>query len=191
MTGSDNPLESLRRLRAERMADDIRSQHADPVAGVRNAAFLSHERYRDQNTRADRVGAHPDIVRFEKAMRKAMAKIYVPVFAHNMVRDAAHQNALYVQGVSLAKAGESPHNYGLAVDIIHSTKAWDMTREQWEIFGHVGKEVAKRQGLAIVWGGDWARFWDPAHWEMEQWRTRKNWKLEMAGKELELRLAEL
>lgn len=170
---------TLDRLRSQRLADDVSAQEADPLAGIRNSAFMLTERYRDQNGRADRDGAHPEIVAFEKAMRKAMAKIYVPVFAHNMVRDAAHQNALYVQGVTKAKAGQSPHNYGLAVDIVHSTKAWDMTPEQWAIFGHVGKELALRHGIPIIWGGDWTSFPDPAHWEIANWKSLKNWKAEI------------
>lgn len=179
----------MERLRAEKLADNVSAQQADPLAGIRNSSFIGGERYRDQQIRANRSGAHPDIIRFEAAFIRALARVYVPAFAHNMVRDDAHQNALYVQGVSRAKAGKSPHNYGLAVDVVHSTKAWDMTKEQWAVFGHVGKEVAKRLIIPIIWGGDWVSFWDPAHWELDKWKTLKNWQAEANAKELAERKA--
>lgn len=187
MTGTDNPATTLTRMRSQMQAERHNAQEADPLSGVRNSAFFETQRWKDQQWRALRDGAHPDLIVFEAAFHRAMRKLNIPTFAHNMVRDDAHQNALYVQGVTKSKAGKSPHNYGLAVDIVHSTKAWDLTPEQWAVFGHVGKEVAKRLAIPIIWGGDW-KFFDPAHWELENWRTLKNWKLEAAGKELQLRL---
>lgn len=102
----------------------------------------------------------------------------IPVFAHSVVRTRDEQTALYVQGVSKAKAGESMHNYGHAIDIIHSTQGWKLSKHQWLLLGHIGKEVAKRIGVKIRWGGDWdmdgipvlddptESFWDAAHWEL-------------------------
>lgn len=139
------------------------------IEGLRAPQFLKGEKYQEQQWRAVRNGGHPDIIEFEKRLVVRLAKLGIPAFAHNMVRDAAHQNALYVQGVSKSKAGQSPHNYGMAVDVIHSLKAWDMTHDEWNIFGHVGREVAVQQGVKLTWGGDW-RFYDPAHWELAGWR---------------------
>lgn len=74
------------------------------------------------------------------------------------------------QGHSKAKAGQSAHNYGLAIDLIHGIFGWDIPRESWELIGHIGKEVATQNGLKLVWGGDWKTLWDPAHWEVAGWR---------------------
>jgi len=93
----------------------------------------------------------------------------VPMYAHSVVRTASEQNALYVRGVTKAKAGESPHNCGCAVDLIHGRKAWDLGEKSWEVIGHIGKEIALQAGLKIEWGGDW-KFYDPAHWELAEWR---------------------
>lgn len=142
------------------------------IEGLRAPQFLQGEKYQEQQWRADRKGVHPDIIEFEKRLIVRLAKLGIPAFAHNMMRDAAYQNALYVKGVSRAKAGQSPHGYGMAADIIHSTKAWDMTKDEWAIFGHVGAECATQAGIPIVWGGTWKRFNDPAHWELEGWRKR-------------------
>nr|WP_316650746.1 M15 family metallopeptidase [uncultured Gellertiella sp.] len=98
-----------------------------------------------------------------------MRTIGVPLFAHTICRSVADQNEAYIRGRSKARAGQSPHNYGLAVDIIHGIKAWDLTRKQWDILGHVGAEVAAAQGVKLEWGGNW-QFWDPAHWELANWR---------------------
>lgn len=134
-----------------------------------NEKFIAGTRYRDQQARADRRGAHPDIIAFERAFVRRMKKLGVPVFAHNMVRNHAQQGRLFVQGVSKARPGESPHNHGKAVDIVHGIRAWEIPRPCWDLFGHIGHEVAKQLGVKVQWGGTW-KFYDPAHWELEDWR---------------------
>jgi hypothetical protein len=96
----------------------------------------------------------------------------IPMFGHNMVRTSAQQTELFVKGVSKAKAGKSPHNYGCAVDIVHSRKAWNLTKKEWGLIGHIGKDIAARNNIKIVWGGDW-NFYDPAHWELKDWKAMK------------------
>lgn len=139
--------------------------------------FLKGEKYQEQQWRAVRKGADARIIIFADKLISRMAKLGVPMFAHNMVRTWDEQDALKAQGVSNASGGQSPHNFGLAVDIVHSIKAWDLTRESWDDIGHIGKEVAKQNGVPIVWGGDWSRPWDPAHWELKNWRSRASEKL--------------
>lgn len=150
------------------------------LRGMRDRAFCLSERYKAQQTRVPRAGSHPDIVEFERRLVARCRKIGVPLFAHCFLRSAAEQNKLFAAGTTKARAWESPHNYGLAVDIIHGTKAWDLTRKQWEIVGHMGKEVAAQLGLKVVWGGDW-KFYDPAHWELANWRDiGSTWKEPLA-----------
>ena len=133
--------------------------------------FLLRPEYADQQLRALRKGAHPALVEFERRFIRRMAKKYgVPMFAHNMVRSSAEQAALYVQGVSNARAGESPHNFGCAVDVVHGVKAWGLARESWAMIGHIGEELARQMGLKLVWGGHWHDPYDPAHWELADWR---------------------
>lgn len=136
---------------------------------MKDASFCLSERYKAQQNRVPRAGAHPDIVEFERRLVARFRKLGVPLFAHCFVRSDAEQSALFQRGLTKARAGESPHNYGLAVDIVHGTKAWDLSHKQWEVVGHVGKEVAAQLGVKVEWGGDW-RFYDPAHWEIANWR---------------------
>jgi hypothetical protein len=86
-----------------------------------------------------------------------------------MIRGKAYQEKLVAQGRSKAKFGKSPHNLGCAVDIVHSLYHWEIDKLCWDIVGHIGKQVAKRVGVDVVWGGDW-RFYDPAHWELRYWK---------------------
>lgn len=85
------------------------------------------------------------------------------------VRTHDEQDRLYAKGVTKAKGGESPHNYGCAVDQVHYSRYWDLTKKEWAVIGLIGKEVARRRNIKIVWGGDWG-FYDPAHWELRDWR---------------------
>lgn len=147
------------------------------LQGMANAQFLLSRNYQEQQWRADRKGAHPNILIFEKLFIRRMQNVTVPVFAHNMIRDLGHQQRLFDEGVSKAKPGQSPHQYGCAVDIVHGTKAWKLTDEQWLLMGHIGHELAGQLGIKLVWGGNDGpgdKFaWDPAHWQLANWRDVK------------------
>lgn len=142
---------------------------SEAFQNLQDKNFLKGDRYQEQQLRADRVGVDQEILEFERRFIAKMAKMGIPVFAHEAMRSEARQQMLYVTGKSKAKAGEGAHPHGFAIDLIHSTKGWDLTKEQWGIFGHVGKEIAIQYGLNLQWGGDW-NFYDPAHWESRDWK---------------------
>lgn len=93
------------------------------------------------------------------------------------LRSWAEQNELYAQGrtkpgskVTNAKAGQSIHNYGLAVDIVliidGKTASWD-TNTDWD-----GDKQADWMEVVLAfkkagwsWGGDWRTFKDMPHFE--------------------------
>lgn len=143
-----------------------------------NRQFLASVRYSEQQLRADRPRCHPELILWEKAFIKRLKAMGVPAFCHCAYRSDEAQQQMLDAGTSRAGPGQSPHNYGLAVDIIHGTLAWELRRKAWDIVGHVGKEVAHQRGLKLEWGGDWA-FYDPAHWQMAGWKELKDpasWK---------------
>ena len=95
-------------------------------------------------------------------------------FTHTL-RTFAEQEAIYAQGrttkgpiVSMARAGLSPHNYGLAIDIVlidNKKAVWDTKKD----FDGDGKAdwmevvtIFKQYGWE--WGGDW-KFVDPPHFQ--------------------------
>jgi hypothetical protein len=159
--------------RGDPPADDtvpgLGGTYAAELRGIVDHAFCFSEKYGEQQMRADRFKAQPDVLEFERKLIKRCRKLGIPLFAHCVNRSAEEQTRLYVKGVTKANAGESPHNYGCAVDLVHGTKAWGLTRKQWEVIGHLGKELAIQNGLKVTWGGDWS-FYDPAHWELTNWR---------------------
>jgi hypothetical protein len=143
------------------------------LAAIANRQFCQGVKYSEQQMRADRDGAHPEIIEFGRLLVKRMRRLDVPMFESTMWRTMDDQQAAYVMGHSSAKPGQSAHNYGCAVDVIHGVKGWDLTRQEWSIIGHVGKELAAQRGFKLTWGGDWKRPWDPAHWELTEWRSNK------------------
>lgn len=144
--------------------------------------LLNSRRYEEQQNRAVRKGAHPKILLFERLFIRRLARMGIPFFAHNMVRTHAEQEDLFNRKVSQRRGGESPHNWGCAVDIVHCRYAWNISSAEWRLIGHIGREVAQANGLHMRWGGDWdgdgkpvlddedENFWDPAHWELFDWQ---------------------
>lgn len=113
-------------------------------------------------------------------------------FSHTL-RTFAEQDAIYAQGrttkgpiVSMAKAGLSPHNYGLAIDIVlidGRNAIWDVKKD----FDGDGKAdwmevvtIFKQYGW--TWGGDW-KFRDAPHFEKTfGYSTRSLLSMYNAGK---------
>lgn len=172
------PGDVKRFLDPETLSPDERSLR-ESLSGIVDRQFCLGVRYGEQQMRADRREAHPDIVEFGRLLVKRMRRLDVPMFEVTMWRDRDDQDAAYVKGRSNARFGQSAHNFGCAVDVIHGTKGWDLSRQQWAIIGHVGKELAAQRGLKLTWGGDWEKLWDPAHWELSTWRGRLSIKSEL------------
>lgn len=135
---------------------------------LRDRPFLRNPKYGEQQWRATRTGAHIGVVLFERKFVRRCKKLGIPMFCHNMVRSEAEQNELVVKGVS--RTTDSAHEYGMACDIVHGIRAWNLTDLEWTLLGHIGSEVAMQNGLPIAWGGEWEKFPDPAHWEIKDWR---------------------
>lgn len=88
-------------------------------------------------------------------------------------RSYEEQNALYAQGrttagkiVTNAKAGESSHNFGTAVDVIPIVNgAPDWNTNLWPQIAAIGRAAG------FSWGGDWKSFKDYPHFEMNFGKT--------------------
>lgn len=150
----------------------IPMKYDEALRFMTNKPFLATTRFRGQQWRADRKDAHPDILEFERRFIRRLTKLGVPMFAHCVNRSNAEQRRLRLQGNSKAGPGESPHNYGCAVDLVHGTKAWELPKPCWDLIGHLGKEIALQAGISVQWGGEW-KFYDPAHWELTRWREER------------------
>lgn len=141
------------------------------LEAIQDLPFLASERHGTQHHRANRKGASKDILEFERVFLRRMAKVGVPMFAHCVIRTPDEQARVFVQGHSNAKPGQSPHQYGFAVDLVHGVHAWNIPRRSWDLVGHIGKEAAAAAGIDIRWGGDFTKLYDPAHWELTGWRS--------------------
>lgn len=151
------------------------SVNSADVRSLIDLQLVKSNYYKDQILRADRTDAHPDIVRFYNRLRVELERRGIPFYAHQFYRGKAEQDRLKAAGRSKAAWGSSPHNYGLAVDMVHALYHWDLTKAQWALIGTIGKEVARKLDLKVTWGGDW-NFYDPAHWQLTNWKNLKGWK---------------
>nr|WP_234397025.1 M15 family metallopeptidase [Bacillus massiliglaciei] len=114
----------------------------------------------------------------DELIKKAKDK-GIQVIITDGYRSREEQTKIYNKGreapgeiVTYAKAGESLHNFGLAIDFALLNKEgnpiWDTDydgnnngRADWDEV----VEIAK--GLGFEWGGDWVRFKDYPHLQMD------------------------
>ncbi|WP_111732835.1 M15 family metallopeptidase [Roseovarius amoyensis] len=138
-----------------------------------NFPYLKTRDYRHKKEKTDRTGVHPWVIEFFLSLQKEFERRGYPMFAFEFYRSDERQQALYVKGVTKARGAQSAHNWGCAVDIVHCERFWDLTPKEWGVIGAIGKEVARKRNLQVVWGGDWD-FYDPAHWQLAHWRDVRN-----------------
>lgn len=104
------------------------------------------------------------------AIARAKMLVGCDVLVTCTYRDEEAQDALYAEGrtapgriVTNAKAGESYHNWQLAVDIVplrNGKPVWDANDPVWAKVA----EIFKQQGFE--WGGDWVHFRELPHFQM-------------------------
>ena len=113
----------------------------------------------------------PLVKRKADKLVKEMELFGFPIRITEGYRSLERQNELYAQGrtkpgaiVTKAKAGESLHNYGVAIDVVFRKQGYDATPDQWLAMASVA------EGQGFEWGGSqvWvsAGFQDKPHLEM-------------------------
>ncbi len=122
----------------------------------------------DPRRELDRV--HPELARRINLMAQALARRGIQIRVTSGLRTFAEQDVLYEQGrtrpgniVTKARAGQSNHNYGLAVDVVplvNGRPNWNAPGEVWQAIGEEGR------GAGLSWGGDWRGFVDLPHFEL-------------------------
>lgn len=109
-------------------------------------------------------GVHPDLV---KVVERAIEITTVDFTVLEGLRDPARQKTLMESGAS--QTLNSRHITGHAVDL----GAWvdNQVDWSWHLYHKIAaamKEAAKELNVAIVWGGDWSRFKDGPHYELDR-----------------------
>lgn len=140
------------------------------LRGMMDREYLASQNWQTQQMRPNRRGAHPDIVEFSRCYIKGVAKLGIPLYPHNMVRTPEQQRQLWLDGFSKNDGSKWYPHRAFAVDVVHSTRHWNLSDADWELLVHVGNEVAKAKGIHVVNGSTFKRLWDPAHWELKEWR---------------------
>lgn len=147
-------------------------------------SFPSHfnsDPYLRQVGRADWRGVSDDLQIFAASLCQVMRRRFsIPLFVHAALRTKAEQDAAFEAGNSKLRWPNAPHCRGAAVDIVHGRFGWFMTKEEWAFIARVGRDVLhhinedrpKERKIDLEWGGDWVSLYDPAHWQLRQWRQR-------------------
>lgn len=109
------------------------------------------------------AGVHPDLVRVISRAREAADFIVT-----EGLRTTERQRQLVAAGASQTMA--SRHLTGHAVDL--AALVGGVVRWDWPLYDRLAlavKRAAAEEEVAIVWGGDWPKFRDGPHFELE-WR---------------------
>lgn len=100
---------------------------------------------------------------------KRMEKAGYPSRIFCAYRSPEEQQKAFDRGASKARPFRSPHQFFEAVDIIHKTKAWDVSQDYWDTLAIVVRTIERQYKVDLVHGYDWG--WDSAHIELKDWRA--------------------
>jgi len=131
-------------------------------------SYFTSEHFLKLSHRADWHLTDARLIKFSDTLRKRMRDMQIPVYVHTAYRSPTLQKKLRDMGHS--QLSDGPHQRGAAVDIVHAHFHWKAGDDYWALSGRIGKEIASTQGLKLDWGGDWKKFYDPAHWQFTDWR---------------------
>lgn len=122
---------------------------------------------------------HPVILTQKNKLVAKTRDMGIRILITDGFRSHEEQTRLYAQGrssggqiVTHARAGESLHNYGLAIDFALRTDRGDVIWDMEYDGNRNGKSdwmevVAVAKDLGFQWGGDWANFPDYPHLQMD------------------------
>jgi peptidoglycan L-alanyl-D-glutamate endopeptidase CwlK len=118
-----------------------------------------------KRSRARHEGVHPDLVRVvERAIE--ITPVDFTVIEGRRTKTRQRQRVK----IGAARTMRSRHLTGHAVDLalwVDGTVRWD-----WPLFNPIAKamkQAAKEMSVPIRWGGDWKRFKDGPHFQL-QWK---------------------
>lgn len=118
------------------------------------------------------AGIHPDL---RRVMDRALQEAPFAFVVTEGLRTAARQRELVRIGAS--KTLNSRHITGHAVDLVpyvdidKDGKVEVEEMYSWPLYHRLAptiKAAAVAEKVALVWGGDWAKFRDGPHWELDR-----------------------
>lgn len=125
----------------------------------------------DRSDRNMAKGTHAVVRESALEMIKRAYKEGINVQISEGFRSNDRQNELYAQGrttpgniVTNARAGQSWHNYGIAVDFFLTSE--DGTKALWTVNAKWRRAAQIGKSLGFTWGGDWDGFVDNPHLQM-------------------------
>lgn len=156
------------------VSDEVRSYQRAPD-------FFTSSYYMRLQERANYHGAPMELRLFVWKYMRALRNRGLPFYVHTCYRDPRLQAKLREDGFSNLASGA--HQRSAAVDIVCAIDHWDIPKSVWYYVGtlgesvarglSLGKELHRDRPLKIEWGGRWQDPWDPAHWQLSDWRRRR------------------
>jgi len=149
-----------------------------PLSRLKFPSHFTSEPHLRQDLRADWQQTDPRMQLFAASLIEVLRAQNIPMWVHCAFRTKGEQETAFLGKNSKLRWPNAAHCQGRAVDIVHGKFAWELTRQEWNHIGKIGKDVLARinrnrlvkDRFDLVWGGDWTSPWDPAHWELKDWR---------------------
>ena len=111
-------------------------------------------------------GIHPDL---RRVIDRALQSSPLDFAVIEGLRTKARQEQLVASGAS--KTMNSRHLTGHAVDLLPIDPTTGRGEFAWPLYDKLGpavKAAAKKEGVPLIWGGDWTSFKDGPHFELDR-----------------------
>jgi len=123
-------------------------------------------RHYSKRSLANLHGIHPDL---RRVIDRALQDSPLDFAVIEGLRTKERQAQLVASGAS--KTMNSRHLTGHAVDLLPLNPKTGKGEFAWPLYDQLGpavKEAARKEGVPIIWGGDWTSFKDGPHFELDR-----------------------
>lgn len=119
--------------------------------------YLRSATYRTQLVKADLSRLDPAMADFVQGFLGMAQGMTIPAYVDLGYLSRADEARLFVLGLLPAMSKDSPHATGLTVSISHAVRGRNLSPMCWEVYAHIGHEVARKRGIkGVQWGGSLA-----------------------------------
>lgn len=147
----------------------VGTDHKSAALKLQDAKLCRTVEHRNNLARESWENVQPDLVKFYRRFRQALMRMKWPLYAFTMYRDHEAQALLWRHGATRNRPGQSPHQYGAAIDLAHTYRFQNLDWVYWDLINGLAQETARKCKVKIQWGGEMPGE-APSHWQLCNWQ---------------------
>lgn len=156
-------------MAAARLSRKVKFVSSPRYPELQDPTYYGSSLQMKNDQRADWPLANDELLQFTRKLFLTLRRNGLPSYVHTCYRAPDLQRRLKEAGHS--QVADGPHLRCCAVDIVHAHYHWNAPKTYWNTIGQFGHDIIRANNYSIEWGGDFKSLYDPAHWQIKDWKS--------------------